>query len=163
MNFWIFRTDSFGNPFRNVDSGRRTEWDCENNKRMEIAKKNYLNQFMGNKKNLNILETYPAEEIDWVAENARWVYPTVFSPLVWGFMKMYTRPSSLYIRKVAVVLSAIVSFQIGVRHQVKQENLYLLRNYPKFDQAFKDALETNDSRYMLEYFQVDETQGGDQE
>lgn len=100
------------------------------------------------------LEKNQGVKIDWVTQNANWLYPTLFSPLVWGFMRAYTRPSSLYIRKVAVVISALAAFQIGVRHQVKEYNLFLLRNYHKFDQCFKDALETGDSRYLSDFIDL---------
>lgn len=45
VNFWIFRENSFGSPFRNVNSGRNTEGDSENNKRFEAAASKYLSQF----------------------------------------------------------------------------------------------------------------------
>lgn len=45
MNFWRFRTDSLGSPFRNVDSGRPTEADTTNNTRMRIGTINYLTKF----------------------------------------------------------------------------------------------------------------------
>lgn len=47
MNFWRFRTDSFGSPFRNVNSGRPTESDATNNSRMKIGTINYLTSFAG--------------------------------------------------------------------------------------------------------------------
>ena len=47
MNFWIFRLDSFGSPFRNVNSGRNTEGDSVNNARFQTGKKNYLKEFEG--------------------------------------------------------------------------------------------------------------------
>lgn len=47
MNFWIFRLDSFGSPFRNVNSGRNTEGDSLNNARLQVGTENYLNEFRG--------------------------------------------------------------------------------------------------------------------
>ena len=45
VNFWIFREYSFGSPFRNVNSGRNTEGDQENNRRLQIATEKYLEEF----------------------------------------------------------------------------------------------------------------------
>ena len=45
MNFWIFRLDSLGSPFRNVNSGRKTEGDALNNRRMAIGTERYLEHF----------------------------------------------------------------------------------------------------------------------
>lgn len=58
----------------------------------------------------------------------------------------------MFIRKVGVVIGGLAGYQIGARHQVKEYNLYLLRNYHLFDKSFKDALETGDSRYLAEYW-----------
>lgn len=51
MNFWRFRVDSLGSPFRNVDSGRLTDSDTQNNARMELATERYLSKFRSNSKN----------------------------------------------------------------------------------------------------------------
>lgn len=97
------------------------------------------------------LEENGIEGVTWATQNANWFYPLALSPLAWGFMRAYTRPSSLYIRKVVVTVTALAAYQLGVRHQTKEYNLFLLRNYHKFDQRFKDALETGDSRYISDF------------
>lgn len=57
VNFWIFRESSFGSPFRNVNSGRDTEGDKENNTRFEVASANYLAQFSSTFINFPIKKT----------------------------------------------------------------------------------------------------------
>ena len=47
MDFWRIKTLSIGSPFRNIDSGRSTEADSENNRRFKIGEENYLKQFRG--------------------------------------------------------------------------------------------------------------------
>jgi hypothetical protein len=64
----------------------------------------------------------------------------------------------LYIRKIGVVLAVLGGFQLGARHQRKEYNLMLLRNYHRFDSCFKDALETGDARYLR---WVDEVEKGE--
>lgn len=48
MNFWRFRVDSFGSPFRNVNSGRNTEADVLNNARLQLGTERYLTEFKSN-------------------------------------------------------------------------------------------------------------------
>lgn len=86
-----------------------------------------------------------------MTQNSTWLYPALVAPLAYSLLRLYTRPSSLYIRKLGVLVSAAAAYQIGVRQQVKDYNLMLLNNYPQFDKEFKDALETGDSRYIAKY------------
>lgn len=92
------------------------------------------------------------DKADWLEQNCTWLYPTILAPFVYTLMRLYTRPTSLYIRKLAVAASIALGYQVGARHQVKQKNLFLLNNYHLFDRSFKDALETGDSRYLAHYW-----------
>lgn len=89
-----------------------------------------------------------------MAQNSKWVYPLALSSLAYGVLRSYTRPSSFFIRKVGVSVVALLGFQLGARYERKQYNLFLLRNYHLFDQRFKDALETGDSRYMMDFLEA---------
>jgi hypothetical protein len=166
VNFWIFRESSFGSPFRNVNSGRNTEGDAENNRRFEAAAQNYLQQFKGKFSIFQNFLTFmlpleycsnpnlannDVDEFSWTTQNSPWLYPAIFAPLAYSLLRLYTRPSSQFIRKVGVVAVTALCYQVGVRQQVKDYDLMLLNNYHAFDQEFRDALETGDSRYLTKY------------
>ena len=61
MDFWRFRTLSIGSPFRNINAGRKTEADGENNRRYKIGAENYLDEYRGNLLMIKIFSTNLSE------------------------------------------------------------------------------------------------------
>ena len=54
-------------------------------------------------------------------------------------------------RGVGTAVAIFAGFQIGVRQKKKKQAIFLLKNYKNFDQCFKDALQTGDARYLVDY------------
>ena len=110
VNFWIFREYSFGSPFRNVNSGRNTEGDDENNRRLQIATERYLEEFKSINYQCLTLEQHGVEEYSWATQNGIWAYPAIIAPLTYSLMRLYTRPNSNYIRKVGVAVTSLAAY-----------------------------------------------------
>jgi hypothetical protein len=141
MKYYIypkFKIESFGSPFRNEDSGV-AEDDEENNKRFEKGILLYSEQFRKER-------GLPGPEY-WDT-HTRYIYPFVWAAPAYILFRMYTRPSSRYIRKVMPLLFANFGFFLGMKHERNAQNQFLLRNYGGFTKSVREALHTGDARYL---------------
>ena len=78
------------------------------------------------------VEENNVEGYSWVTQNSPWLYPAIFAPLAYSLLRVYTRPSSQFIRKVGVVAVSAVAYQVGLRQQIKDYDLMLMNNYHAF-------------------------------
>ena len=103
----------------------------------------------------NFSEKHDLPHTDWDSHHFSLFFAAIFPPLTFAFQKAYTRPSSLYIRKLGFVFSMLAGFQIGARKDRRNYNLWLMKNYRGFSDDFKLALHTGDARYIEKYDTID--------
>lgn len=85
---------------------------------------------------------------NWYANNAKFVLPAILGPLTYLFFRVYTRPSSVFIRPSATLFAGAVGAFLGIRHEIKQHYIFLMYNYHNFDEEVKLALRSGDARYL---------------
>ena len=144
-HFFGVRVEPGGSPFRCQDLGYNEANDFENQKRFYEASQNYLAKFAEENPDFEI-------QTSWTRKNAALLYPLFGGSLLYSVSKAYSRPSSFYIRKMALTFGVVTGLFTAKKHYVRDYNLALLKNFHRFDKSFQDALETGDSRYLREFF-----------
>ena len=135
------RPSSLVSPFRNWRSGT-PENDYENLKRYDTGLRVYLEQY---KNQRGITDS-------WYTNNWRFIIPSIIAPTMALVVFKYSRPSSVFMRSLFPLTAGIIGFIIGIRREVKDNDMFLLRNFKNFEQDVKDALQTGDSRYVRKYW-----------
>lgn len=141
MRWWIWprwRFESYGSPFRNQESGT-PEDDVENNDRFNRAMDHYLKEYRlkNNIPEPNLYDT-----------KASLIMPVPLAIFGWSLLRIYTRPSSVYLRFFAVIGLLNLGWFLGVKHERREFHKFQLRHFKNFDKNVQDALQSGDARYL---------------
>ena len=150
MRYFIlpwFKMDSFGSPFRNVRSGL-AEDDEENNKRFKRGIDAYVKQFKSKFESSPLLGDHELDQPDVFTDYAHMTFPAVLGISSYVFLRIYTSPSSFFIRKLGVSFFVLAGVYLGLRHQIKKNNIFMLRHFHMFSKDVQYALKSGDARYL---------------
>ena len=84
--------------------------------------------------------------------SSKYIYPSILAPFIYAVQRAYTKPSSLFIRKVTAVVTIAGGIWLGLKNEVRLTNIFLLNNYHLFPEDVRYALQSADARYLRKYW-----------